>query len=220
MKPSPHGKTGHARIGPGFWHRCSPGKPQQAYFSMSASQADSYDELRKEILARVGLSPIAAAQLFRAWEYNGQLSARAQAAGLTRLAQHWLLAGNPGAAQVAERVVVDRYLHALPRPLRQAVGMRNPRSVGDLMEAIEPAKATQRREAGERAPPFPRRAFQERRPPEGTQRTANRPAVPGTQDEPMPTEPPRSPTCAWLAGCVVHQEPPREAPQAQVYING
>ncbi len=40
------------------------------------------------------------------------------------------------------------------------------------------------------------------------------------QDEPMPTEPPRSPTRAWLAGCVVHQEPPREAPQAQVYING
>ncbi len=196
------------------------GEPQQAYFSMSASQADSYDELRKEILARVGLSPIAAAQLFRAWEYNGQLSARAQAAGLTRLAQHWLLAGNPSAAQVAERVVVDRYLHALPRPLRQAVGMRNPRSVGDLVEAIELAEATQRREAGERAPPFPRRVFQERRPPEGTQRTANRPAVPGTQDEPMPTEPPRSPTRAWLAGCVVHQEPPREAPQAQVYING
>ncbi len=165
------------------------GEPQQVYFSMAASQADSYDELRKEILARVGLSPIAAAQLFRAWEYNGQLSARAQAAGLTRLAQHWLLAGNPSAAQVSERVVVDRYLHALPRPLRQAVGMRNPRSVGDLVEAIELAEATQRREAGERAPPFPRRVFQERRPPEGTQRTANRPAVPGTQDEPMPTEP-------------------------------
>ncbi len=196
------------------------GEPQQAYFSMSASQADSYDKLRKEILARVGLSPISAAQLFRAWEYNGQLSARAQAAGLTRLAQHWLLAGNPSAAQVAERVVVDRYLHALPQPLRQAVGMRNPRSVGDLVEAIELAEATQRREAGERAPPFPRRVFQERRPPEGTQRTANRPAVPGMQDEPMPTEPPRSPTRAWLAGCVVHQEPPREAPQAQVYING
>ncbi len=88
---------------------------------------------------------------------------------------------------------------------RQAVGMRNPRSVGDLVEAIELAEATHRREAGER---------------EGTQRTANRPAVPGTQDEPMPTEPPRSPTRAWLAGCVVHQEPPREAPLAQVYING
>ncbi len=24
-RPSPHGKAGHARIGPGFWHRCSPG---------------------------------------------------------------------------------------------------------------------------------------------------------------------------------------------------
>ncbi len=196
------------------------GEPQQAYFSLPVSQADSYNELRKEILARVGLSPIAAAQLFRTWEYNGRLTARAQAAELTRLAQHWLLAGNPSAAQVAERVVVDRYLRALPRPLRQAVGMRNPQSVGDLVEAIELADATQQREAGERAPPFPRRVYQERRPPEGTQRTADRPAVPGTQDEPMPTEPPRAATRAWLAGCVVHQELPREAPQAQISING
>ncbi|KAL1252621.1 hypothetical protein QQF64_017314 [Cirrhinus molitorella] len=31
-----------------------------------------------------------------------------QAAELMRLAQHWLLAGNPTAGQVAERVVVDR----------------------------------------------------------------------------------------------------------------
>ncbi len=196
------------------------GEPQQAYFSLPVSQADSYNELRKEILTRVGLSPIAAAQLFRTWEYNGRLPARAQAAELTRLAQHWLLAGNPSAAQVAERVVVDRYLRAVPRPLRQAVGMRNPQSVGDLVEAIELADATQQREAGERAPPFPRRVYQERRPPEGTQRTADRPAVPGTQDEPMPTEPPRAATRAWLAGCVVHQELPREAPQAQISING
>ncbi len=33
------------------------GEPQQAYFSLPVSQADSYNELREEILARVGLSP-------------------------------------------------------------------------------------------------------------------------------------------------------------------
>uniref|UniRef100_A0A8C1DCP0 SCAN box domain-containing protein n=1 Tax=Cyprinus carpio carpio TaxID=630221 RepID=A0A8C1DCP0_CYPCA len=196
------------------------GEPQQAYFSMPARQKESYEELRKEILGRVGLSPIAAAQLFRAWEYNSRLPARAQAAELSRLAHHWLLAGSPSAAQVAERVVVDRYLGALPRPLRQAAGMRNPRTVGELVEAVELAEMTMRREAGERAPPFPRRVYQERRTPEGTQHTVSRSAVPGIQDEPMPTEPPPSPTRAWLAGCAVHLEPPRGAPQTEVSING
>uniref|UniRef100_A0A8C1VE72 SCAN box domain-containing protein n=1 Tax=Cyprinus carpio TaxID=7962 RepID=A0A8C1VE72_CYPCA len=196
------------------------GEPQQAYFTMPARQKESYDELRKEILARVGLSPIAAAQLFQTWEYNSRLPARAQAAELNRLAHHWLLTGDPSAAQEAERVVVDRYLHALPRPLRQAAGMRNPNTVGELVEAVELAEMTMRREAGERAPPFPRRVYQERRTPEGTQRAVSRSAVPGMQDEPMPTEPPPSPNRAWLAGCAVHLEPPREAPQAEVFING
>ncbi len=196
------------------------GEPQQAYFSMPTNLNDSYDELRKEILARVGLSPISAAQLFHAWEYNSRVPARAQAAELSRLSQHWLLTGDPSAAQVTERVVVDRFLRAFPRPLWQAACMRNPPTIGELVEAIELAEATQRREAGERAPPFPRRMFQERRMQEGTPRTVGRPAVPGTQDEPMPTEPSRPPNQAWLAGCVVHQEPPLEAPQVEVRING
>ncbi len=181
---------------------------------------DSYDELRKEILVRVGLSPIAAAQMFHDWEYNTRLPARAQAAELSRLSHHWLLAGGPSAAQVAERVVVDRLLRALPRSLRQAAGMRNPHTIGDLVEAIELAEATQRREAGERAPPFSRRVNLERRKPEGISRPVGRSAVPGPQDEPMPTDPPRSPNRAWLAGCIVHHEPPLEAPWVEVKVNG
>ncbi len=83
---------------------------------LNAHKPDSYDELRKEILARVGLSPISATQLFHAWEYNSRVPARAQAAELSRLSQHWLLAGDPSAAQVTERVVVDRFLHARSPP--------------------------------------------------------------------------------------------------------
>lgn len=175
--------------------------------------------MKKEILARVGLSPISVAQLFHAWEHNSQKPAHAQAAKLTRLSQHWLL-GNPSAAQVAERVVVDRFLRALPCALRQAAGMRNPQTTGELVEAIELAEAAQRREAGERALPFPRRVYQEQRTLESTPRTVGRPAVPIMNDEPMPTEPPCSPNRAWLAGCVVHQEPPPEAPKARVKVNG
>ncbi|KAL1270491.1 hypothetical protein QQF64_029507 [Cirrhinus molitorella] len=193
------------------------GEPQRAYFSMPTERSESYDELRKEILGRVGLSPIAAAQLFHKWEYRAKTPARAQAAELSRLARHWLLAGEPTAAQVAERVVVDHLLRALPRSLRQAAGMRNPLTVEELVEAVELAEAAQQCEAGERVPPFPRRAIhQERRTPEGTGRPVGRPAVPGPQDEPMPTEPPRSPDRAWMAGCVVHHDPPPDAPRAEL----
>uniref|UniRef100_A0A8C1V487 Gypsy retrotransposon integrase-like protein 1 n=1 Tax=Cyprinus carpio TaxID=7962 RepID=A0A8C1V487_CYPCA len=98
--------------------------------------------------------------------------------------------------------------------------MRNLTNVDELVEAIELVEATQHREVGERVPPFPRRVVQERRTPEGTQRPGSRPAVPVPQDEPMPTEAPHSPGRAWVAGCAVHAETPKQAPRAKVNING
>ncbi len=55
------------------------------------------------------------AQCFHDWGYQLRRPARTQAAELTRLAQHWLMDGAPTAAQVTERVVVDRLLRALTR---------------------------------------------------------------------------------------------------------
>ncbi len=46
------------------------GEAQRAYFTLSPEQREWYEELRKEILARVGLSPMCAAQLFQDWEYR------------------------------------------------------------------------------------------------------------------------------------------------------
>ncbi len=68
----------------------------------------------------------------------------------------WGFYGEPTPAQVAERVVVDRALRALPRTHRKAVGMQNPATVAELVEAVELADAAQHRDAGERAPPFDR----------------------------------------------------------------
>ncbi|XP_058646974.1 uncharacterized protein LOC131549143 [Onychostoma macrolepis] len=185
------------------WARAGAAVDRRAPTSLPAMPPelrDSYEDLKKEILSRVGLSPIAAAQLVHEWEYSSRLPARAQAADLSRLARHWLLAGDPSAAQVADRVVVDRLLRALPRPIRQAAGMRNPLTVGELVDAIELAEAAQHRE--------------------GTFRPVGRPAAPVPQDEPMPTEPPTTPRRAWLAGCILHQEPPLAAPKVDVEVNG
>ncbi len=71
------------------------GEAQRAYFALPAATAAQYAEVKREILARLGLSSICAAQQFHEWEYKPRLPARAQAAELTRLAHHWLLDGSP-----------------------------------------------------------------------------------------------------------------------------
>ncbi len=76
------------------------GEAQRAYFALPAASASQYVEVKKEILACLGLSPICAAQYFHEWEYKPRLPACAQAAELMRLAQHWLLEGSLSASQV------------------------------------------------------------------------------------------------------------------------
>lgn len=123
----------------------------------------------------MGLSLVCAAQYFHDWEYKPHLPARA--AELSHLARHWLLDEEPAAAQVVERVIVDRFLRALPRTHCQAFGMRNPTTVAEV-EAVELV------DAGERASPFPRRVVQEQRAPEGTLRPVVRPPAPAPRDKP------------------------------------
>ncbi|MGL5292733.1 MAG: hypothetical protein ACRC9V_02930 [Aeromonas sp.] len=84
------------------------GKAQRAYFSLQAPPNEDYDMLKREILARVGLSAAGAAQQFHSWVFDDQQTIRIQAAHLSRLAHLWLLTGDPSGAQVAEVVVVDR----------------------------------------------------------------------------------------------------------------
>ncbi len=180
---------------------------QRAFFSLPTEVAESYASVKREILARVGLSPVCAAQCFHDWGYQLQRPARTQAAELTRLAQHWLMDGAPTAAQVTERVVVDRLLRALPRPHRQAVGMRNPTTTLELVEAIELAEAAHRREAGERVPPFTRRVVPEQRAPEGISRPIGRTAAPEPRD-PCPQRPLlRKLTRGWPAVCCTKTPP-------------
>ncbi len=165
------------------------GESQRAFFSLPTTTAERYEDVKREILARVGLSPVCATQYFHDWTYQPRHPARVQAAELTRLAHHWLMVGTLTAAQVTERVVIDRLLRALPRVFRQAVGMRNPTTTLELVEAIELAEAAHRREAGERVTPFPWRVAPEQRVPEGISWPIDRTAAPEPQDESMPTAP-------------------------------
>ncbi len=195
------------------------GEAQRAYYSLQAPRNENYDELKTEILARVGLTPMCAAQQFFQWTYDERKTVRTQAAHLARLAHLWLLTGSPTADKVAEKVIVDRMLRALPRPLRHPVSMTNPRDLASLVEAVELAEATNACDAGERVGLGPRRVM-ERRPLEGAPRPVSRSAVPDLIDEPMPTEPPVPTARAWMAGCFLHKEGPSPGPSRMVKLDG
>ncbi|KAI7789534.1 hypothetical protein IRJ41_013900 [Triplophysa rosa] len=196
------------------------GEAQRAYVALQPPASEDYDALKREILARLGLSPISAAQQFHQWSYEDQVPVRAQAARLSRLVQLWLLAGEPSASQVAERVVVDRLLRALPRRCRTTVGMKGPTTLREVVEAVELAEASAARDTGERAWAPPRRVNPAWRPQEGTSRPVPRPAAATPPDEPMPTEPSSHGPPAWLAGCAVHQAVPSGAPRRTVRVEG
>lgn len=86
------------------------GKAQLAYFSLPVASAARYVDVKREILARVGLSPVCVAQFFFEWKSKPRLPARAQVAELLRPIR------NPASGQVAECVVIDRLLHASWNP--------------------------------------------------------------------------------------------------------
>ncbi len=46
---------------------------QRAYYSLQPPQSEVYDMLKREILARVGLSPLCASQHFKQWTYDEPL---------------------------------------------------------------------------------------------------------------------------------------------------
>lgn len=60
-------------------------KAQSAYSALPTASADQYMEVKKEILAHLGLSSICAAQYFHDWEYKPRLPAHAQATELPQL---------------------------------------------------------------------------------------------------------------------------------------
>ncbi|KAL0195135.1 hypothetical protein M9458_008707, partial [Cirrhinus mrigala] len=117
---------------------------QRAYFSLPTEAADNYDELKKEILGRLGLSSISAAQLFH--DSPGSL--------------------NTGYWREHPRLVRSA-APSSPTVHQAGGGDDEPNHV----ESIVLAEAAMHRDPGERAPSFPRRVVQEQRTSEGTQRT-------------------------------------------------
>uniref|UniRef100_A0A3B1KDF6 Gypsy retrotransposon integrase-like protein 1 n=1 Tax=Astyanax mexicanus TaxID=7994 RepID=A0A3B1KDF6_ASTMX len=214
------------------------GEAQLAYYALPPEDGSDYEKLKEEILARVGLGPSAAAAEFHRWGFKTSQPPRPQMTQLLRTAKRWLQPEQLGPEAVTERVVMDHYLRSLPLELRKAVGLRNPTSAKEMVEATEMAESVltlsrpEKKESASSGRPdlfgptrpelkphvhnLPRPRFFGPRPREPAR---------SPQDEPMPTEPEPSPSRpqgpkAWLAGCRLHGMERGTAPTRLLCLDG
>lgn len=118
------------------------GDPQKAYFDLPAAEAKDYDLLKAEIMARLGVTTAVLAHRMHTWKFRTGQSPRGQMHELLLLAKKWLQPEKLSAQQVVERVVLDRYLRALPEELQQWVSLGDPQSPDLLVEMVERYQVT------------------------------------------------------------------------------
>ncbi|XP_035255606.1 uncharacterized protein LOC118217726 [Anguilla anguilla] len=119
------------------------GKAQQAYQDLGAAEAQDYHRLKREILARAGVSPTSAGQQVATWAYQPGVNARSQMASLRRLVTRWLQPERRSVEQILDRVAMDRFLRALPYGAKKLAGQHALQSPEELVELVERVEATQ-----------------------------------------------------------------------------
>lgn len=154
------------------------GPAQRAYLDLDSDAAADYGKLTTEILKRYDLSPPIQAQRFHEWEFRPSESPRSQMYELMRVAAGWLQPNHLTVTQVVERLVVDRYLRALPYKMKEVASQANPQTSDQLVALVERHQVTSallKPSRSERSPQYPEsgrpgRSRAPRHPDEGRQR--------------------------------------------------
>ncbi|KAM9311872.1 SCAN domain-containing protein 3-like [Gastrophryne carolinensis] len=113
------------------------GEAQKAYYDLEPAAAQDFNKLKAEILARLGVTIAVRAQRVHQWTYNVGKPPRSQMFDLAHLTRKWLQPEVLSAPDVVQRVVMDRYLRALPPALRKWVSHGDPKSADQLVDLVE-----------------------------------------------------------------------------------
>nr|XP_015210947.1 PREDICTED: uncharacterized protein LOC107078390 [Lepisosteus oculatus] len=95
------------------------GEAQKAYYDLKEEDAENYETLKNEILARLGVTMAIRAVWFHNWSYQMNKPTRSQMFDLVHLANKWLQPEELNPGQVVERVVLDHFVRSLPVHLKR-----------------------------------------------------------------------------------------------------
>ena len=118
------------------------GTAQSAYLDLCQDSVVTYEGLKTEIHKRLGHTLISRAQHVQEWVFNPAEPPRAQMYELTRLTNRWL-ASKPATPGPIERVIMDRFLRALPYEAKKLACQSNPQSAEQLVALVEGHQAAQ-----------------------------------------------------------------------------
>ncbi|XP_075185911.1 scavenger receptor cysteine-rich type 1 protein M130-like [Anomaloglossus baeobatrachus] len=130
-------------------------EPQKAYYDLALQDAKEYDNLKAEIVAHLGVTMTVRAQWVHQWAYHGDKSPHSQMFDLLHLVQKWLQPESSTPVQMVERVVMDRFLHSLLKPVQTWVARRNPLNADDLVGLVERYQVVESSRGKSRDLPFP-----------------------------------------------------------------
>ncbi|KAM4034890.1 uncharacterized protein ACNLHF_021602 [Anomaloglossus baeobatrachus] len=108
------------------------GEAQKAYFDLELEAAHDFDKLKAEILARLGVTMAVRAQRVHQWTYQPDKPPRSQMFDLIHLTKKWLQPEVLTAPEMVQRIVLDKYLRALPPSLKRWVSHGNPTTADQL----------------------------------------------------------------------------------------
>ncbi|KAM4026882.1 uncharacterized protein ACNLHF_022761, partial [Anomaloglossus baeobatrachus] len=113
------------------------GEAQKAYFDLEPEAAHDFDKLKGEILARLGVTTAVRAQRVHQWTYQPDKPPRSQMFDLIHLTKKWLQPEVLTAPEMVQRIVLDKYLRALPPSLKRWVSHGNPTTADQLVDLVE-----------------------------------------------------------------------------------